>query len=183
MTKSNQILDAEELLRGDFDITFSPYWQRIEKLLKRAHITLSIIFIVMLGTIIIRDFSYFTFRTDEIFITILSLPIPFAFILFIRQFQKFRKRDFKEKITNGRILRVLIFSSILILFSAIVFALSLLVFLFLVFLLFSGSPDPEGIGLLAIYTMTSLLSGFQTFYLGYSILYLIEYKKQKKQYV
>ena len=181
---SNNILDSGELLNNrDFKVAFSPYWQKVEQRIKQAHITLAIILIVIFGSIVARDFSNLSVDSDEIFTLIFSLPIPFAFILFILQFKKFRNRDFKEKITPaGRLWRVLTIAALLILFSAIVFAIIILASFFFMYELTDGF-DGESMGMLIIYMPILLLSGFQTFYLGYSILYLVEHLKLKKLYV
>jgi hypothetical protein len=180
---NNNILDGGELLNhGSFKIAFSTYWQKVEGRLKQAQITLALILIVIFGSIIARDFSNLTVNSDEVFTLIFSLPIPFAFLLFIFQFKKFRNRDFKEKITPiGRLWRVLTIAILLGLFSAIVFAIIILASLFFMYELTDGF-DGESMGMLIVYMPILLLSGFQTFYLGYSILYLIQCKNLKKQY-
>ena len=75
MAKINQILDTEELLKKNFEVTFSSYWQRIEPLIKRAHITLAIILIVILGRIIVRNFSYLSINTDEVSTEVPSIKL------------------------------------------------------------------------------------------------------------
>lgn len=180
---NNDILDSGELLNNNFKITFSSYWQKVERRLKQAYITLAFILVVIFGSIIARDFYNLSVNSDEVFTLIFSLPIPFAFILFILQFQKFRSRDFKEKITPaGRLWSVLTIATLFVLFSAIVFAIVILVALFFIYDL-TGGFDGESVGIMLIYIPILLVSGFQTFYFGYSILYLVEHLKLKNQYV
>lgn len=180
---NNNILDGEELFDHlNFEIPFSKYWQKIEEKFKPLYIISAIILIVILASVIIRDSSNLTFNY-EIIMLITYLPIPLAFLLFIYQFQKFRNRNFKEKIIpSGRLWRMLIIAVIFGLVSAIVFANFIISVLISMGLLTYGF-DGESMGMLIIYTPILLLSGFQTFYFGYSILYLIECKTLKNQYV
>lgn len=180
---NKNILDSRELFDNlNFKITFSEYWQKVERRLKQAHITLVIILIMVFGNIIVRSLPYLNIYINDIIIFIFCLPILFIFILFILHFKKFRNRDLKEKNVITRLWLLLIITTILALLSTLVFAIITTITLLSMYILTHGF-DGESMGILLLCMPFLLLSGFQAFYLGYSFLYLIKCRNLKNQYV
>lgn len=179
---SNNILDRQELLNNDFEITFSQYWQKVERFIQRAYIFLGIILTV---TVLSMSSSNFSISHPNYFLLFIIFVILFSFVFafFIYQLQKFRSRDFKEKINRGRLWRLLLVYSLLILLLGILCALSIFAFFYLIYLFIAGMRSQSALVLIFVYIPVSLLSGFQTFYLRHSILYLVEHHKLKTQYV